>query len=136
MTDRPGYTPQDVLRDVSLTRRIGHVVAGLGGLAMTVLVGALWATEPGPLPVRTRLAFAAVMLLGLAWAGVAGWALARRPLFAADRVIAAALALTASVSVGGATVAVAATQAGTGAVVTAVGVGTVLVAAAAVALVR
>jgi hypothetical protein len=131
MSDRPRHTPQDLLRDLTLPRRIGYLVAGLGGLAVAVLVGVLWATEPAPLPTRTRWAFGLVILVGLSWAGVAGWALARRPLFALDRVIAAGLALAASTLVTLATVAVTATQAGPVAVTTALLVGGLFVAPAA-----
>ncbi|MFI9529957.1 hypothetical protein [Micromonospora rosaria] len=136
MTDRPGYTADHVLRDLSLARRVGHVLAGLGGLATAVLVGALWATEPGPLPARTQVAFAAVIVVGLAWAGVAGWALGRRPLFAADRVVAAGLALCASTLVTLGTVAIALTQGSGTELVVAVLVGAALVGAAGVALTR
>jgi hypothetical protein len=38
-------------------RRIGHLVAGFGGLAMAAAVGQLWAAEPGELPPQTRIAF-------------------------------------------------------------------------------
>src|SRR6266545_4082220 len=92
MTERPGYGPDHIVRGLSLPRRVGHLVAGLGGLATASTVGLLWATEPGELPLRTRIAFAAVIGIGMTWAGFAGWTLARRPLFAVDRVIAACLA--------------------------------------------
>ncbi|MGB2572099.1 hypothetical protein ACPFP2_27180 [Micromonospora citrea] len=94
MTERPRYGPEHIVRGLSLPRRVAHLVAGLGGLTMAAAVGLLWATEPGVLPGRTRIAFAAVIGIGLTWAGFAGWALARRPLFAVDRVIAAWLAVT------------------------------------------
>ncbi|MDH2428509.1 transmembrane transport protein [Sphaerisporangium sp. TRM90804] len=107
MTDGPGYTPDDLLRGLSLPRRAGYAAAGLAGASAAGVIGALWATEPGPLPVGTRLAFAAMILVGLAWAAFAAWTLLRRPLFALDRVVAAALgmafsALTAVGTVAGA----------------------------------
>jgi hypothetical protein len=74
---------------LSLGRRIATVVALVGGLGVSAVVGLLWATEAG-LPARTHLAFAGLVLGGLVWAGYAGWVLTRRtPLFARDRVIAA-----------------------------------------------
>lgn len=82
-----------MLRGLSLPRRIAHLVAGLGGLGMAVFIGLLWATEPEDLPARTQIAFAMLIGVGLTWAGVAGWMLVRRPMFALDRVIGAWLAL-------------------------------------------
>ena len=92
--------PEDMIDRIagqlSLRRRIATVVALLGGLAVVVVVGLLWATEPG-LPPRTHLAFGAIVAGGLAWAIYAGWVLSRRtPLFALDRVIAAWLAMAAT----------------------------------------
>lgn len=110
MNDSPGYAPGHLLHGMSLRRRIGYVAAGLAGLAGAALIGTLWATEPASLPVRTRLAFAALIAIGLAWACFAAWALARRPMFAADRLIAAwlAVAFTTLTTIG--TVAVAVTR--------------------------
>jgi hypothetical protein len=93
MTERPRHGPEHILRGLSLPRRVGQLAAGLGGLVTATIVGLLWATEPGELPPRTRIAFAAVIGIGMTWAGFAGWALARRPLFAVDRVIGAWLAV-------------------------------------------
>src|SRR5688500_1004535 len=93
MTDQPGYPVEHILRGLTLPRRIGYAAAGLGGLAGATMIGTLWATEPTPLPARTQFAFAGLMAIGLAWAAFAAWALARRPLFAVDRVIAATLAV-------------------------------------------
>src|SRR5690349_19341549 len=47
MTERPGYDPEHIVRGLSLPRRGGHLVAGLGGLTTVAVVGLLWATEPG-----------------------------------------------------------------------------------------
>jgi hypothetical protein len=136
MTERPGYGPEHILRGLSLPRRVGHLLAGLGGLTMAALVGLLWATEPGTLPLRTRVAFAAMIGIGLTWAGFAGWALARRPLFAADRVIAAWLAVTFSALVALGMVTIALSRAGTAAVVASGGVGTTFTVGAAALLAR
>ncbi|GAA1654390.1 hypothetical protein [Actinoplanes couchii] len=89
MTEQPGFTPDDVIRPVS--RRI--LAAGIAGLTGATTIGALWATEPGSLPTRTQAAFAGLIVIGLTWAALAAWTLARRPLFAADRVIGAWLGI-------------------------------------------
>ncbi|MER5645762.1 hypothetical protein [Streptosporangium sp. NPDC002524] len=95
---------------LSLRRRIGNVVALLGGLGGALFTGLLWATEPA-LPGRTHLAFGALVALGLGWAGYGAWALTRRtPLFALDRVIAAWLAVAATGLLTAGTAAVAATR--------------------------
>jgi hypothetical protein len=81
---------------LSLRRRLAVTTAMLGGLLGAGFVGLLWLTEPA-LPVRTQVAFGALVLVGLAWAGYGAWALRRRtPLFALDRVIAGWLALGAT----------------------------------------
>lgn len=136
MTDRPGYTPDKITRHLSLPRRIGYVVAGLGGMSTAVVIGQLWATEPGPLPTRTRLAFAGMIVIGVVWAVFAAWALARRPLFAVDRVIAAWLAVTFSTMMTVGTVAVALARGSTAGVLAGGGVGVVLVVAASTILIR
>ncbi|WP_433833088.1 hypothetical protein ACQP2E_17900 [Actinoplanes sp. CA-015351] len=94
MTDRPGFTPETVLRGMSLRRRISLVLVGLAGGCGAVLLLLLWLTEPGPLPLRTRLAFGALVIVGASWSAYAIATLARLPMFAADRVIAGWLALT------------------------------------------
>ncbi|WP_240197647.1 hypothetical protein [Nonomuraea lactucae] len=77
--------------------RVRAVTALLSGLAGAAFVATLWASEPGPLPGRTRVAFGLFIVLGLAWACYGGWLITRRaPLFARDRVIAAWLAVAAS----------------------------------------
>lgn len=136
MTERPGYGPEHIVRGLSLPRRVGHLVAGLGGLTTAAIVGLLWATEPGVLPVRTRLAFAAVIGIGLTWTGFAGWALARRPLFALDRVIAAWLAVTFSTLFALGMMTIAVSRAGTAVVLACGGVGATLTVAAGTMLAR
>lgn len=82
--------------------RVRAVAALVVGLAGAVFVGALWWTEPGPLPVLTQLAFGLLTLVCLAWAAYGTWLLRSRvPLFATDRVVAAWIGLAASVLVGG-----------------------------------
>ena len=136
MTERPGHGPEHIVRGLSLPRRVGHLMAGLGGLAMAVNVALLWATEPGALPVRTRIAFAAVIGIGMMWAGFAGWALARRPLFAIDRVIAGWLAVTFSALTTLGMVAIALTRAGTAAALACGGLGATLTVVAGAVLAR
>ena len=130
MTERPGYGPEHIVRGLSLPRRVAHLVAGLGGLTVAAVAGLLWATEPGVLPGRTRIAFAAVMGIGLTWAGFAGWALTRRPLFAIDRVIAAWLAVTISTLIGLGMVTIALSRASTAVAWACGGVGATLAVAA------
>jgi hypothetical protein len=38
----------------------------------------LWLTEPGPLPIRLHVAFAAMTAIGFGWIGVLTWILTRR----------------------------------------------------------
>jgi hypothetical protein len=134
--EQPGYPAAQVLRGLSLPRRIGYVIAGVSGLAAAAMIGTLWATEPAPLPARTQLAFAALIAIGVAWAVFAAWALARRPLFAVDRLIAATLALTFTALTTIGTVAVAWSRSSTVGVWAAAAVGLPLIAVAAVMLAR
>jgi hypothetical protein len=136
MTERPRYGPDHIVRGLSLPRRVGHLVAGLGGLATAATIGLLWATEPGELPLRTRIAFTAVIGIGMTWAGFAGWALARRPLFAIDRLVAAWLAVTFSALMTLAMVTVALTRASTAAVLAGGGLGVTLTVMAGTMLAR
>jgi hypothetical protein len=119
---------------MSLKRRVGYVVAGLGGLLGTAMIGMLWATEPTALPARTQLAFAA--LIAVAWAVFAAWALARRPLFAADRLIAAALVVGFSTLTTIGAVAVALARDSAAGAVAGGGIGLILIAVATTTLVR
>ncbi|MFB9683707.1 hypothetical protein [Amycolatopsis plumensis] len=92
-------TPEEVIArldaPLSLRRRVGYVGLALAGLTGSGLIVLLWATEPG-LPPRTKVAFAVLVAIGLAWAAFGGWAVTRRaPLFARDRVVAGWLGLAA-----------------------------------------
>jgi hypothetical protein len=135
VTDGPRYTAEHIVHGTSLRRRVGYLVAGLVGLAGASLIGLLWATEPAALPVRTQIAFAALVIVGLAWAGFATWALARRPLFALDRIVAGTLALTFSALTTGGALALAATRSGDATLV-AGGVGLGVTLLSAVVLIR
>lgn len=82
---------------LSMRARVGHVALLLVTIAAAGALSALWATEPD-LPARTRVAFALLLGVLLAWAAFAAWVLrARRALFGRDRVIAARLSVTFSV---------------------------------------
>ena len=77
---------------LSLRLRVRSLVQLCGAGAVVVLVAALWLTEDG-LPVRTQLAFAAVVLVGIVVMVRAAQVLRRRGrLFAKDRVIASWIA--------------------------------------------
>ena len=80
--------------ELSTLARFGHVALLLVAAAMTLAVGSLWATEPS-LPVRTHVAFAAIVLIGSAWVVYATWTLSsRRPLLGRHRVVAGRMAVT------------------------------------------
>lgn len=101
MSDQPRLSAQEIVERlgtaVSGRARIRAVVALAAGLAGAAFGSLLWLTEPGPLPGRTRLAFALLIVICLAWAGYGGWLLTRKVvLFAADRVVAARIAVSAS----------------------------------------
>ena len=78
---------------LSPAARYGHVALLLAAAGMSVLVAALLLTEQA-LPLRTQLAFGAMLAVGLAWVGYAGWVLKQRqPLFARHRVVAGRMAV-------------------------------------------
>jgi hypothetical protein len=72
----------------------------------------------------------------MTWAGFAGWALARRPLFAVDRVIAAWLAVTFSALMALGMVTIALTRASTAVVLACGGLGATLTLVASTMLAR
>ncbi|WP_431973837.1 hypothetical protein [Micromonospora haikouensis] len=118
MTDEPRLSARELLdrldATLSLRTRIRAVAALLAGLAGGVFVTSLWWSEPGPLPGRTHLSFALFTVFCLAWACYGGWLLTRRvPLFATEQVVAAWIALVASLVTAG-IAAVAAAHSGTG----------------------
>ncbi|MEX0705848.1 MAG: hypothetical protein WD041_04450 [Nitriliruptoraceae bacterium] len=98
--DAPGCSLEEVPavldRELSWSGRLRYLTVGLASLVVTAVTGSLWATEPS-LPLRTHLAFAGIVVLGTAWMGVAVHVLTRRrPLYAADRVLATGLAVVAT----------------------------------------
>lgn len=79
--------------ELSSRPRVAHGVLLAAALTMTVIVAALWLTEPD-LPLRTRIALGVLTAIGAGWGGYAAWVLTRRRvLFARQRVIAGWLAL-------------------------------------------
>lgn len=97
MPPRREVTSADVRRrlaaELALPSRVGHTALLLVGLGAATIGAALLLTEVG-LPGRTRLAFLAIVIIGLAWAAFALWVLARRRvLFARHRVIATGMAV-------------------------------------------
>lgn len=115
MNDEPRTSADEMLERLApmlgrgrRLRGVGALLVGLTGAAFTT---ALWATEPAPLPDRTRLSFALLILVCLAWTGFGIWTAARRaPLFALDRVVAAWLALAAALLTGTVTITLAAVR--------------------------
>ncbi len=84
------------LLDTELSRpsRLGYVALLLVSMAMSVVVVSLWLTEPA-LPLRTRVAFGVMTIIGLSWVVFAGWVLTtRRVLLGRDNVVAGRLAVT------------------------------------------
>lgn len=121
--------------ELSLPSRVRYVGLLLGSLGMTAITGSLWLTEPR-LPLRTRLAFAALTLIGVAWTAFAVWVLThRRILLANHRIVAGWMAVTfSSLFVAGASAVGYST--GVPAAYAAAACGAVLLAAAIVLLVR
>jgi len=79
--------------ELSTPARLRTVLWLFASSAMATITASLWATEPA-LPTRTRMAFGAMTLMGLAWAICFTQVLRnRRVLFAHHRVIAGRLAV-------------------------------------------
>ena len=82
-----------VAGELALPSRLGYTLLLLASLAMTVVIGALLATEPA-LPLRTRVAMWVMVGIGLAWAALATWVLSRRRVLLAEhRVVAGRMAV-------------------------------------------
>ncbi len=120
---------------LALPARIGHVALLLSAVIMTTVVGSLWMTEPA-LRMRTQLAFAAMVAIGLSWVAYALWALTyRHALLARHEVIAGQMAVTfTGVFFAGA--AGAAAMTGASAAYAAAATGLILVVCAVIVLVR
>jgi hypothetical protein len=74
--------------ELSLPARVGYVALLLVSAAMSAVSASLGLTEPG-LPLRTRIAFAAMTAIGLGWVAFAAWVLThKRILYARHRIVA------------------------------------------------
>ncbi|MGB7217876.1 MAG: hypothetical protein WBD07_03615 [Vicinamibacterales bacterium] len=99
MTTSSSGGPAAPLRPVvdgqlALPARVGHVALLLAALIMITVIGSLWMTEAA-LPLRTQLAFGAMVVIGLSWVGYALWALTyRHALLARHQIIAGRMAVT------------------------------------------
>ena len=143
MTDRPHPSTADhpappsaaeirrrLAGELALPSRLGHTLLLLAGLGAAGVTGALLLTEPA-LPARTRVAFAVMVVVGLAWAALAAWVLARRRvLLATHRVAAARLAIAATALFTAGAAAVATTDDGARGGWAAAGVGAAMLGAA------
>ena len=84
---------KQMARELSLPARLGHTALLVVSASVSALTASLWLTEPS-LPLRTHIAFGAIVAIGLAWSGFAWWVLAnRRVMLANQRVIATRMAL-------------------------------------------
>jgi hypothetical protein len=80
--------------ELSLTSRLGYVALLLSALVVTAGISSLWLTEPA-LPLRTHVAFALMVVIGLAWVTFAARVLTtRRLLLARHHIIAGRMAVT------------------------------------------
>jgi membrane associated rhomboid family serine protease len=81
-------------RELSMTTRIGYLLLLMITLMGAGLISILWLTEPGPLPLRTQVAFGLLVAINLSWSMLFGWVLTRRKvLFAIHKVIAGWMAV-------------------------------------------
>lgn len=81
---------------LSARARFGHLALLLLAASMSIVLLSLLTAEPD-LPIRTQLAFAVMLLIGLAWVGYAAWALKYRwTLHAQHRLVASIIGLVAS----------------------------------------
>lgn len=82
-----------VSTELSVRSRVGYTALLLVALFGAVAIGSLWLTEPS-LPVRTQVAFAGLVAIGLSWVAFAAWVLTRRHvLLAGHRIVAARMAV-------------------------------------------
>jgi hypothetical protein len=79
---------------LSVRARFGHVALLLAAVAMSIVLGALLATEP-LLPTRTAVAFTVMLVMALSWTAYAIWVLRNRwTLLANHRIVAGRMAVT------------------------------------------
>jgi hypothetical protein len=78
---------------LSVRARFGHVALLLAAVAMSIVLGALLATEP-LLPTRTAVAFTVMLVMALSWMVYAIWVLRNRwTLLANHRIVAGRMAV-------------------------------------------
>lgn len=83
-----------VRRELSTPTRIGYSLMCMFTLTAAGLIGTLWLTERGPLPLRTHIAFGLLVAINLAWSALFGWVVTRRKvLYAMHSVIAGWMAV-------------------------------------------
>jgi hypothetical protein len=81
-------------RELSTATRIGYLLLLMFALLGAGLISTLWLTEPGPLPLRTQVAFGLLIVVNLSWSVLFGWVLTQRKvLFAIHSVIAGWMAV-------------------------------------------
>ena len=95
--DVPKVSAEEIRRlmdaELSLRSRLAYTALLLVSLAGTGVIASLWLTEPR-LPVRTQVAFAVLVTLGLSWVTYSIWVLSRRrALLAGHRIVAARMAI-------------------------------------------
>jgi hypothetical protein len=80
--------------ELSTASRFGYLTLLLTSLAMSVVTGALWLTEPA-LPARASIALVLMTAIGASWVAFAIWVLTRRRvLFARHSIVAGRMAVT------------------------------------------
>lgn len=80
--------------ELSTAARIGYTLLLLIGITGAGLLGSLWLTEPGTLPVQTQWAFGLIIAINISWAVLSAWVLSQRKvLYARHRVIAGWMAV-------------------------------------------
>ncbi len=78
---------------LSTRARFGHVGLLLAAIAISIILIALLATESA-IPMRTRIAFSAMLAMSLSWAGYAIWVLKNRwTLLANHQIVAGKMAV-------------------------------------------
>ena len=57
-------------RELSTPTRVGYLLLLMFALLGAGLISTLWVTEPGPLPLRTQVAFGLLVMINLAWSAL------------------------------------------------------------------
>lgn len=79
--DAPGLSAgearQRIAAELSLGSRLGYILLLLVAIPVAGVILALLLTEPA-LPLRTRVSFVVLVVIGVSWAAFAAWVLSRR----------------------------------------------------------